>query len=203
MNHKLEVDPRARGLIFDIDGTICDTMPVHYIAWRDTAKEYGIDFSIPLFESVTGMPALETCQLLKEKFNKDFDPEEFTRIKELRYEENIHKVKPVEPVVELIHKYHGKLPMACGTGGYKRLAWMALEKAGVKDCFEHLVSAEDVKKHKPDPETFLIAASLIRIKPTDCQVFEDGKLGLQAAEAAGMITTDVTKYYEVTIGREV
>jgi len=203
MNHKLEVDPRARGLIFDIDGTICDTMPVHYIAWRDTAKEYGIDFTIPLFESVTGMPALETCQFLKEKFNKNFDPEEFARIKELRYEENIYKVKPVEPVVELIHEYHGKLPMACGTGGYRRLAWKALEMVGVKDYFEHVVSAEDVKKHKPDPETFLTAASLIHINPTDCQVFEDGKLGLQAAESAGMIATDVTKYYEVTIGREV
>ena len=203
MHHKLEVDPQARGLIFDIDGTICDTMPVHYIAWRDTAKEYGIDFTIPLFESVTGMPALETCRFLKEKFHKDFDPEAFTRIKELRYEENIHKVKPIEPVVELIHEYHGKLPMACGTGGYKRLAWKALEMAGVEACFEHVVSAEDVKKHKPDPETFLTAASLIHVEPAGCQVFEDGKLGLQAAEAAGMIATDVTKFYEVTIGREV
>lgn len=203
MTQRLEVDPRARGLIFDIDGTICDTMPVHYIAWRDTAREFGIDFTIPLFMEVTGMPALETCQLLKEKFNKDFDPEEFARIKETRYEENMYKVKPVEPVVDLIHSYHGKLPMACGTGGYRNLAWKALEMAGVKDYFDHVVAAEDVKQHKPHPETFLTAARLINIYPAECQVFEDGKLGLEAAEAAGMMSTDVTNYYEVTIGNEV
>ena len=90
--------------------------------------------------------------------------------------------------------------MACGTGGSQHLAWITLEIAGVRDCFEQVVAAEDVMNHKPHPETFLRAAELINVPPSECQVFEDGKLGIQAAKAAGMMTTDVTEFYEVTTG---
>ena len=93
--------------------------------------------------------------------------------------------------------------MACGTGGSQYLAWKTLEIAGVKDCFEHVVAAEDVINHKPFPDTFLKAAELIGVQPSDCEVFEDGQLGLEAAERAGMMSVDVTQYYEVTIGKEI
>ncbi len=194
--------PLAKGLIFDIDGTICDTMPVHFIAWRQTAAEHGIDFTPELFVEVTGVPAFQTSQYLKKKFNADFDEMEFTLRKEERYEQNMHKAKPIEPVVKLIRENKGKLPMVCGTGGSQYLAWKTLEIAGVKDCFDHVVAAEDVVNHKPFPDTFLKAAELIGVPPEYCEVFEDGELGLQAAERAGMMCVDVTKYYEVTTGRE-
>jgi beta-phosphoglucomutase family hydrolase len=195
-------NPQAKGLIFDIDGTICDTMPVHFIAWRQIAAEYGIDFTPELFVEVTGVPAFQTSQYLKKKFNADFDELDFTLRKEERYEQNMHKAKPIEPVIKLIRENKGKLPMACGTGGSQYLAWKTLEIAGVKDCFEHVVAAEDVVNHKPFPDTFLKAAELIGVQPSDCVVYEDGELGLQAADRAGMMSVDVTKYYEVTTGRE-
>lgn len=203
MNKKLTVNPRAKGLIFDIDGTIADTMPIHFVAWREVCAEQGIEFTTELFTEVTGMPAFETSQYLKRKFHKNFDEKEFTLEKEGIFEKNMDKAKPIEPVVRLIHQYKGKLPMACGTGGPQYLAWRTLKIAGVNDCFEHVVSAENVKNHKPHPETFLKAAELIKVDPSDCQVFEDGKLGIQAAEAAGMMIADVTKYYTVTTGREI
>ena len=202
MKNKLIKDPRARGLIFDIDGTICDTMPVHFIAWRQTAAEHGIDFTPELFVEVTGVPALQTSQYLKTKFGSDFDVVDFTRRKEERYEQNMHKAKPIQPVIKIIRENKGKLPMACGTGGSQYLAWKTLEIAGVKDCFEHVVAAEDVINHKPFPDTFLKAAELIGVQPSECEVFEDGLLGLQAATSAGMMSVDVTPYYEVTIGRD-
>lgn len=202
MKNKLIKDPRAKGLIFDIDGTICDTMPVHFIAWRQTAAEYGIDFTPELFVEVTGVPALQTSQYLKTKFGSDFDVADFTRRKEERYEQNMYKAKPIQPVIKIIRENKGKLPMACGTGGSQYLAWKTLEIAGVKDCFEHVVAAEDVVNHKPFPDTFLKAAELIGVQPSECEVFEDGILGLQAAASAGMMSVDVTLYYEVTIGRE-
>ena len=202
MTKELTKDPRAKGLIFDIDGTICDTMPVHYIAWRETAAEQGIDFTLELFLEVTGIPALQTSEYLKDKFNADFDVVEFTRLKEERFEQNMHKAKPIEPVIKIIRENKGKLPMACGTGGSQYLAWKTLEIAGVKDCFEHVVAAEDVINHKPFPDTFLKAAELIGVQPSDCEVFEDGELGLQAAATAGMMCVDVKPYYEVTIGQD-
>ena len=203
MSKELKQNPHAKGLIFDIDGTICDTMPVHYIAWRQTAAEQGIDFTPELFVEVTGIPALQTSQYLKAKFGVDFDEVEFTRLKEERYEQNMHKAKPIEPVIKIIRENKGKLPMACGTGGSQYLAWKTLEIAGVKDCFEYVVAAEDVINHKPFPDTFLKAAELMGVQPSECEVYEDGQLGLQAAASAGMMSVDVTPFYEVTIGRDV
>ena len=197
MRKELEKNPLAKGLIFDIDGTICDTMPIHFIAWQQTAAEYGIEFTPELFVEVTGIPALQTSQYLKVRFNLDFDEVEFTRVKEERYEQNMEKAKPIEPVIKIIRENKGKLPMACGTGGSQYLAWKTLEIAGVKDCFEHVVAAEDVIHHKPFPDTFLKAAELIGVQPSDCEVFEDGLLGLQAAASAGMMFVDVTPFYDV------
>lgn len=203
MKKELTVNPKSKGLIFDVDGTICDTMPVHFIAWREVSDEHGITFTPELFVEVTGLPALQTSLYLKNKFGKDFDEAEFTRKKEEIFEKNMYKAKPIIPVVTLIRTYKGKLPIACGTGGSQYLAWKTLEIAGVRDCIEHVVAAENVTHYKPHPETFLKAAELINVPPSLCQVFEDGKLGIQAAEAAGMMATDVTQYYEVTIGREI
>lgn len=203
MKNEITINPLAKGLIFDIDGTICDTMPVHYIAWRQTAAEHGIEFTPENFVEVIGVPAFQTSQFIKAKFKADFDEMEFTLMKEERYEQNMHEAKPIEPVIKIIRENKGKLPMACGTGGSQYLAWKTLEIAGVKDCFEHVVAAEDVVNHKPFPDTFLKAAELIGVQPSDCEVFEDGQLGLQAAERAGMMSVDVTNYYEITIGQEV
>ena len=203
MENELTPNPLAKGLIFDIDGTICDTMPVHFIAWRETAAEHGIDFTPELFVEVTGIPAFQTSQYLKNKFNLDFDELAFTLLKEKRFEQNMHKAKPIEPVVRIIREYKGKIPMVCGTGGSQYLAWKTLEIAGVKDCFEHVVAAEDVVNHKPFPDTFLKAAELIGVYPSDCEVYEDGQFGIEAAKRAGMMWVDVTKYYDVTTGKEI
>jgi HAD superfamily hydrolase (TIGR01509 family) len=194
-NQELSVDPRAKGLIFDIDGTISDTMPIHLVAYQQTAAEYGFEISSELFYSMGGIPAFQTSLLLKERFKKDFDPQEFADKKEIHFLDNIHRADPIQPVIKIIKEYSGKLPMACGTGGTRFYALKTLELAGVRDHFEHVVSAEDVENHKPHPDTFLKAAELIGIDPEYCQVFEDSKPGLQAARAAGMMATDVTPFY--------
>jgi len=196
MNQELTVNPQAKGLIFDIDGTISDTMPIHLIAYQQTAAEYGFEISSELFYSLSGIPAYQTCVILKEKFNQDFDPQEFADKKEFHFLQNIHKAAPIGPVVKIIREYAGILPMACGTGGSRFYADKTLQLAGVRDYFEHVVSAEDVENHKPHPDTFLKAAELIGIPPEHCQVFEDSKLGLQAAHNAGMMATDVTPFYD-------
>jgi beta-phosphoglucomutase family hydrolase len=199
---KLEVNPKAKALIFDLDGTLADTMPVHFLAYKNILADYGIDFTPELFGTLAGVPAVGTIQKLNELFDTQMDAEKIGHFKEAEYEKIMHKMKPVEPVVELMKKYHGKLPMAVGTGGYKRLAWKTMKILGLDSYFEILVSSEDVAHPKPHPETFLKCAELLGIEPQFCQVFEDGDLGIQAAHAAGMMTTRVTDFYEVTIGKE-
>lgn len=202
MTAKIEVSPEIKGLIFDLDGTISDTMPIHYIAWKNAAARYGIEFTTELFEQLAGIPLYPTVEKLNKLFNKNIDPQEMGDSKEQEYENNMHKARPVEPVMEVIRRYHGQLPMAVGTGGGRQISQKAMRLIGVDQYIDKLVSADDVTHHKPHPETFLKCAELIGIAPKDCLVFEDGILGIQAAQTAGMQVVDVTKHYEVTIGQE-
>jgi beta-phosphoglucomutase family hydrolase len=201
--NRLDIHPKARALIFDLDGTIADTMPVHFWAYKNILLEYGIEFTPGLFATLAGVPVTVTIQKLNEMFGTDMDPENAGHRKEREYEKIMHKMRPIQPVVELIKRYHGEMPMAVGTGGGKRLAWKSLEILNLDKYFKILVSVEEVKHPKPHPETFLKCAELMGVEPVLCQVFEDGEPGIQAANAAGMMSTLVTDFYEVTIGREI
>lgn len=198
---QLDKHPDAQALIFDLDGTIADTMPIHYIAWRNAAARYGIDFTTELFEKLAGIPLYQTVEKLNELFGTNMDPKTVGDQKETEYENNMHLAKPVAPVVELIKKYHGKLPMGVGTGSERRLARKALSIVGLDGYFDVIVTPEDVQRYKPFPDTFLRCAELLGVEPAVCEVFEDGILGIQAAQIAGMMSTDVRDYYEVTIGK--
>ena len=201
--NKLEVYPKAQALIFDLDGTLADTMPVHFMAYKIILKDFGIDFTPEIFATLAGVPAVDTIKKLNKMFGTSMGPEEIGHYKEREYEKIMHKMKPISPVVDLVKKYHGKLPMAIGTGGYKRLAWKTLEILNLDEYFNVLVSSEDVQHPKPHPETFLTCADKLGVLPETCQVFEDGELGIKAAQAAGMMSTLVTDFYEVTIGKEI
>lgn len=197
----LEINPKAKGLIFDLDGTLANTMPIHYLAWKNAASNYGIDFTVELFSQLAGIPLYPTVEKLNQLFGRTIDPKEMGDLKEAEFEANMHLTPEISVVTNLVREYHGKLPMAVGTGGSRRLSLKTLEIIGMKEYFDILVTSEDVKNFKPHPETFLKCAGLMGLRPEDCEVFEDGILGMKAAETAGMMVVDVTKYYEVTIGK--
>jgi beta-phosphoglucomutase-like phosphatase (HAD superfamily) len=201
LKRNLEVNKRAKGLIFDLDGTLADTMPIHYIAWKNATARYGIEFTPELFSELAGIPLYPTVVKLNQIFGTNIDPKEMGDNKEAEFERNMHLTPEIKIVTDLVRRYHGILPMAIGTGGMRRLAVKTLEIIGMQDYFDVLVTSEDVQNYKPHPETFLKCAELIGIDPVDCEVFEDGILGIKAAETAGMMVIDVTQYYEVTIGK--
>jgi HAD superfamily hydrolase (TIGR01509 family) len=195
----IPVAPDTKGLIFDIDGTLVDTMSVHYKASQLACNEYGFDFPLDFFKAYAGVPTLTVFELLMKHLGLPFNGREIGLKKEKLYLELINEVKPLQPVFDIVLQYEGKLPMALGTGATREIAEMTLKAAGILDKFEHIVTFEDVENPKPFPDTFLRCASLIGVEPQYCQVFEDGDAGIKAAIDGGMKATDIRHYVDVTI----
>lgn len=187
----IPIPSHIRGLVFDCDGTIADTMPAHYRAWVEALGEYGVEFPEALFYEFGGMPTPRIIAILNERHGHNMPVEETAHKKELIFEQTLHEVLPIEPVVEVIREYDGKLPMAVATGGFRRIAERTLRIVGVWDKISALVAAEDVKHGKPAPDVFLEAARLINVDPKLCMAFEDANLGVQSATAAGMLVVDI------------
>ncbi|PKQ61092.1 phosphatase [Labilibaculum filiforme] len=191
----INIFPSTKAFIFDLDGTLADTMPLHFEAWTKTAEIMNLEFSIDFLKSCAGMPSSKIIDLLNEKNNRTIDPQKFSDLKEEFFTKEMHKIKEIAAVTDLVYKYHGKIPMAVGTGGKRNIATETMQLLGLDKYIPILVSADDVENHKPEPDTFLKCAELMGIAPENCQVFEDAILGFQAAEAAGMKVTDVTPFY--------
>jgi beta-phosphoglucomutase family hydrolase len=191
---KIEVDKKVKGLIFDMDGTLADSMPVHFKAWMMTAEENGFVYTEKQFLDTAGMPTLKIVPLINRELGLNLDPEKFSRRKEELFLENIKDIKPIKPVADIVREYYGRLPMSIGTGGKKDIARLTLEIIGLDKYIDIIVSAEDVLNHKPHPDTFLKCAELMNVEAEFCQVFEDGEMGLAAAEKAGMIVTDIRPF---------
>lgn len=191
---ELKVDPRARGLIFDIDGTLADTMPAHFRAWQLVAERYGFEYPESLFYQLSGMPTGDIISYINEHQGKNLNPDEVVRAKNEAYLGVNGEISVIRPVFKIVEEYFGKLPMALGTGEYRKIALVNLKITGLDRYFDKIVTADDVTCSKPDPETFLKCAELIKVPPEFCQVFEDGGAGLEAARRAGMIVTDVNPF---------
>lgn len=195
-----DISPNAKGLIFDLDGTLADTMPYHYEAWRKTAIDFDMDMTKDFMRENMGASAKVIARKLLEIYGKENEikSEELLASKFDNYLNLLSKVTPIESVFNLAKKYKGKLPMAIGTGGSRKSVELTLKHTGIDKYFDVVVCAEDVENHKPAPDTFLQCAEKIGVEPEFCEVFEDGDLGLQAAENASMIATDIRSWYEPT-----
>ena len=187
----LLIHPGTKALIFDIDGTLVDTMPTHFLAWQETGQALGFTYSETLLYRYSGMSTREITLRLNADFGYQLDPEQVIKEKNTAYLRRVDGVGPVQQVVDIVVNYFGKIPMALGTGEYRDIAWRNIQAAELESYFRILVSADDVAHSKPDPETFLKCAEQLGVAPQFCQVFEDGDLGLEAARRAGMVATDV------------
>ena len=190
-----KIDDDVRALIFDIDGTLADTMPVHYKAWQTVCEKVGFDYPETVFYELAGIPTVKIVPILNERFGLSFD-DNTIREKESAFINLISEVKPIKPVMDIAERYKGKMPISCGTGGRRDLVLMTLKAIGFEDFFDIIVASEDVGNHKPFPDTFLKCAELMKVNPEDCLVFEDGELGIEAAKRAGMKCIDITRYIE-------
>ena len=175
------------GYIFDCDGTLADTMPLHYRAWTRIVAEVGGSFPEDLFYQLGGKPTAQILRLLRDEHGlKVGDVEKAAERKEEYFLEMIHEVKPIEAVLQIVRRWYGIKPMAVASGGFRRQIEQTLDALGIRSLFNAVVCVEDYARGKPFPDPFLEAARRLNVLPTACLVFEDSPLGVQAAEAAGM-----------------
>jgi beta-phosphoglucomutase family hydrolase len=189
-------DGPFKAYLFDCDGTIVDSMPLHYVAWKTVLAEWGCKFDEDLFYSWGGMPVAEIVAALNVREGLVMPADEVARRKEGMYYNILPELKAVPEVLEHIHMRHGKIPFAVVSGSTRDSVTKSLETLGILDKFETLVCAGDYTKSKPDPEPFLIAAERLGVAPEDCLVFEDTEIGIQAATAAGMASVKVLQPWE-------
>jgi beta-phosphoglucomutase family hydrolase len=182
---------KIQGLIFDCDGTLADTMPLHWRAWQSITGKYQLQFSEERFYALGGVPSRDILKMLGREQRLTIDPLVVAREKEAAYLPLIAQVEPVNAVVGVVRENHGKLPMAVASGGTRTIITQVLEHLGIARFFDALVTSEDVSRQKPFPDIFLEAARRIGVPAQHCRAYEDTALGLQAIRAAGMEAVDV------------
>ena len=180
-----------KGIIFDCDGTLADTMPLHWRAWSEITSRHGIHFPEDRFYSLGGVPSRDILQLLREEQRLEIDAIAVAKEKEIAYLDLMHQVGPIHEVVNVAREHHGRLPMAVASGGTKPIIEKVLIHLGIREYFDAVVTSEDVVKQKPAPDIFLEAARRIGIDAKFCRAYEDTDLGMKAIRSAGMHAIDV------------
>jgi HAD superfamily hydrolase (TIGR01509 family) len=190
-----------RAYLFDCDGTVVDSMPLHYLAWKQALGEWNCDFSEDTFYAWGGLPVAEVISRLNAQHRLKMPVAAVEVRKENLYYDNISRLQVVSEVVEHIDAMYGKIPFAVVSGSTRESVVKSLEAVGLLDKFDTLVCAGDYAKSKPDPEPFLLAASRLGVAPAACLVFEDTDMGIQAATAAGMASVKVPSPMERALAK--
>jgi beta-phosphoglucomutase-like phosphatase (HAD superfamily) len=187
-NHR---PPQPQGIVFDCDGTLADTMPLHWRAWQVISRRHGFSLPEDRFYSLGGVPSRDILKLLSAEQGIALNPLAVAREKEVEYLPLIAQVEPINTVVGVAREHYGKIPLAVASGGTKRIIEQVLNHLGIRSLFQAVVTSEDVVNQKPAPDIFLEAARRIGVPPQFCRAYEDTDLGMQAIRAAGMEAVDV------------
>ena len=196
MQYKQFKSKMKKGFIFDLDGVIVDTAKYHYLAWKKLANDLGFEFTKEQNELFKGVSRKRCLEILLEIGNREATQEEFDtwmiekNIDYLKYIENMD-ASEILPDVPKVLEYlkQNNIPIALGSAS--KNARPILEKVGLLPYFDAIVDGNNVTKAKPDPEVFLLAATQLNVKSEDCVVFEDAVAGVQAANAAKMISIGI------------
>ena len=187
----MKLPPHIKGLIFDCDGTLADTMPLHWRAWQMITRRHDLHFPEDRFYALGGVPSRDILKMLAEEQGRPLDYIAVAHEKENAYLPLMSEVEPIHAVVEIARTNFGKIPMAVASGGTQAIIVQVLEHLKIRQLFDAVVTSEMVKNQKPAPDIFLEAARRIGVEPQFCRAYEDTELGLQAIRSAGMEAVDV------------
>ncbi|MDB9741840.1 HAD family phosphatase [Akkermansiaceae bacterium] len=187
-------DTGYKAVIFDLDGTLVDSMPAHFAAWRNALERNNVPLTVfpeDVFYAMGGRPTRDIVEDLNGEFNLNLNPELVSFAKREEYLKNLDKVVLIDDVINFARSLRGKMPLGIATGGGRIVVEKTLQFMGISDLFDEVVTAKDVENGKPAPDVYLEAASRLGVAPEDCLAFEDAPAGMMAAQAAGMQVVSV------------
>jgi beta-phosphoglucomutase-like phosphatase (HAD superfamily) len=187
----MNLPSHIKGLVFDCDGTLADTMPLHWRAWQVIAQKYKLHFPEDRFYALGGVPSRDILKMLAKEQGVTLDHIRAAHEKENVYLPLMSEVEPIHAVVEIAKANYGKIPMAVASGGTQPIIVQVLEHLKIRHLFGAVVTSEMVTNQKPAPDIFIEAARLIGVDPKACRGYEDTDLGMQAIHSAGMEAVDV------------
>lgn len=194
MKDKIIFNGNVKALIFDCDGTLVDSMPLHMKAWEHAFDQFEETYDKDFLFALKGMKETEIIDAYNKKFRTSIDPIKIVNTKHDYFIQHINEVQPIKPIVDIAESYYGNLPLAVVSGSIKDIVHSELKVVNILDLFDIILTADDPYKPKPDPDIFIAAAKGLRIEAEDCLVFEDGDPGLEAASKAGMKSIDIRNY---------
>tara|TARA_R110000868_G_scaffold133136_4_gene344581 strand:+ start:176 stop:778 length:603 start_codon:yes stop_codon:yes gene_type:complete len=177
---------RYKGIVFDMDGTLIDSMGAHGLAWQKTCAHFGYPYEGDYIHGLGGVPTREIVKLLNEKYGLSHDQDEVTEHKRQGFLKLDDKPMVIADTFSVMQRYQGILKMGVGTGSERGNAMRMLSESGLLERVETVVTASDVTYGKPHGETFLTVAKNMGLQAKDCVVFEDTEIGRLAAKNAGM-----------------
>ena len=183
--------PPYAALIFDCDGTLADTMPIHFQTWTATLRSFGVELNEEWFFKRNGISAKELIRTLNSEFGYSLDEKLTFADKQRRYIALAHTAVEIQAVADIARSHYGKVPMTVASGGHRPLVEATLDAIGLRYLFDTVVTVNDVAQGKPAPDIFLLAAKRLGVAPEECIVYEDSDGGIEAANRALMRVIDV------------
>ena len=196
---------RYRGIIFDLDGVICSTDELHYLAWKEIADRCQIPFDREMNDQLRGVSRMESLERILSRGRGEWTQEQKQRLaeeKNARYRELLGTLseKDILPgVPETLQALRAR-GLALAIGSSSKNAVAILERLGLSGWFDAVADGTQIKRSKSDPEVFLLAANKLGLPAADCLVVEDAQAGIQAAQAGGMDAASVGPAAEQGIG---
>jgi beta-phosphoglucomutase family hydrolase len=179
------------GLIFDFDGTLVDTGALHFRTWAQVLRDHGVELDEVWFDERRGLAGVELIRQLNEHYAVSLEVANLSQRKQRLYAELVHTVKEITVVADIVRAHHRKVPMAVASANVRPQVVVTLRAMDLLNYFDAIVTSEDVRNHKPEPDLFLLAAERLHAEPARCLVYEDSEEGLEAARRAGMAVIDV------------
>lgn len=172
--------------IFDMDGTLVDSMPAHLAAWEDALNKQGLPIHINFVAERGGMPTLKIAEQYQQHYQVNIDGPKLLNDKRAGFDALWHKVERIPASCEVLAEFASSKKLGLGTGAERVNMDRITNNLKLTDYFQAMVCAEDVAAHKPEPDTFLQVAQRLEVEPKRCLVFEDTPFGIRAAHNAGM-----------------